>query len=108
MRYEVFLLKHAERDLSDIVEYIDLYDVIGKSIQVLNEFQKKIHSLSDTPERVTYPKELINLGIRKYREIYFKPYRIIYQVIENQVFVHLIADGRRDMLALLERRILAP
>ena len=36
------------------------------------------------------------------------PYRIIYREIEDDVYVYVlvIADGRRDMRALLERRLL--
>ena len=54
----------------------------------------------------TYPKELLALGIRNYREIFFKPYRVIYQVTGDKVHVMLIVDGRRDMQALLLRRLL--
>jgi toxin ParE1/3/4 len=57
-------------------------------------------------ERGTYPKELLVLGIRDYREIVFKPYRMICQVINDKVHVMLIVDGRRDMQALLLRRLL--
>ena len=46
------------------------------------------------------------LGIREYREVFFKPYRIIYRVMGDGVYVLVIADGRRDMRALLERRLL--
>jgi toxin ParE1/3/4 len=53
-----------------------------------------------------YPKELLALGIREYREIFFKPYRVIYRVLGNVVHVFLIADGRRDMQTLLQRRLL--
>lgn len=45
------------------------------------------------------------LGIREYREVFFKPYRIIYRVIGTNVYVLLIADGRRDMRTLLQRRL---
>jgi len=62
--------------------------------------------LSESPERGTYPKELLALGIRDYREIFFKPYRVIYQVIGDKAHVLLIVDGRRDMQALLQRRLL--
>ncbi|QSA95809.1 hypothetical protein [Methylococcus sp. EFPC2] len=27
----------------------------------------------------------------------FKPYRVIYRVVGDQVIIYLIADGRRDM-----------
>ena len=51
-------------------------------------------------------KELLTLGIREYRQIFFKPYRIIYRVMEKNVYVLLIVDGRRDMQSLLQRRLL--
>ena len=51
-------------------------------------------------------KELLALGIREYHEIFFKPYRIIYRVIDKNVHILLIADGRRDMQTLLQRRLL--
>ena len=37
------------------------------------------------------PKELLDLGIRDYREVFFKPYRIIYRVVESNVYLLLIA-----------------
>ena len=46
------------------------------------------------------------LEVREYREIFFKPYRIIYRVMGDNVYVLVIADGRRDMQALLQRRLL--
>jgi len=46
------------------------------------------------------------VGLREYREIFFKPYRIIYRVMADNVYVMVIADGRRDMQALLQRRLL--
>ena len=50
--------------------------------------------------------QLTDDGIREYREIVFKPYRIIYRVMEDNVYVLVIADGRRDMQTLLQRRLL--
>jgi len=44
--------------------------------------------------------------MRDYRETFFKPYRIIYSVEGTRVDVYMIADGRRDMQALLSRRLL--
>jgi len=47
------------------------------------------------------------LGILDYREVFFKSYRIIYPITGNAVHVMLIADERRNMLALLPRRLLS-
>ena len=51
-------------------------------------------------------QELRLLGIKEYPQAFFKPYRIIYRVIDEQVVVYVIADGRRDMQTLLSRRLL--
>ena len=40
-----------------------------------------------------------------YRQVFFKPYRVIYQVKSNEVVIHLIADGRRNLQTLLLRRL---
>ena len=50
--------------------------------------------------------ELRSLGISEYRQIFFKPYRLIYRVHTKQVVVYVVADGRRDMESLLARRLL--
>lgn len=68
-----------------------------KADYVLTQVEKTFSSLSESPERGVYPKELLAVGIREYREIFFKPYRIIYRIIERNIYVLLIADGRRDM-----------
>jgi toxin ParE1/3/4 len=56
----------------------------------------------DRPEASIYV--LVCLS-REYREIFFKPYRIIYRIVAERVYVTVIADGRRDMQTLLQRRL---
>ena len=106
MPLEVLLTSDAARDLEELFEYIDVHDAVQKANYVLEQIENAFHSPSEFPERGSYPKELLVLGIREYREIFFKPYRIIYRVIDKKVYVLLIADGRRDMQTLLQRRLL--
>ena len=106
MGFEVFLTNDAARDLDEIYRYIALRDSPKKADYVLQRFEKVFSSLSEFPERGAYPNELLALGIREYRETFFKPYRIIYRVMDNIVYVLLIADGRRDMQSLLQWRLL--
>ena len=63
-------------------------------------------SLTTLPDKGNYPKELEAFGNREFRQIFFKPYRLIYQVAGKHVTVMLVADGRRDMPALLAKRLL--
>ena len=102
----IFLTADAARDLEELYDYIAQHDAPGKADRVLNMIEKTFNSLTESPERGAYPKELLALGIRDYREIFFKPYRIIYRVLNDAVYVYLIVDGRRDMQTLLQRRLL--
>ncbi len=65
-----------------------------------------IDSLEQFPERGAYPKEPLGLGIRDFRQVAFKPYRVLYRLIGQKVYIHVVADGRRDMQTLLARRLL--
>ena len=65
-----------------------------------------VSTLSRFPERGSCPKELLGVGIRDYRQVFFKPYRVIYRVAQQQVIVYVVVDGRRDMQTVLTRRLL--
>ncbi len=106
MRFEVVLTLDAERDLDDIHGYIATYDSLINADRVLERLLEVAESLSTNPERGSVPKELRSLGIKDYRQAFFKPYRVIYRGVDRQVIVYLIADGRRDMQSLLARRLL--
>lgn len=106
MPFAVFLTADAARDLEELYHYITLHDAPEKAEHVLKKIEETFSSLLQFPERGAYPKELLALGIRDYREIFFKPYRVIYRVMGNTVYVLLIVDGRRDMQTLLLRRLL--
>lgn len=106
MRYEVLLTNAAARDLEELYDHIARHDAPGKADRVLDRIEKAMSDLSEHPERGVYPRELAMLGVRDYRQIFFKPYRIIYRVLAKRVYILLIADGRRDMQELLQRRLL--
>ena len=105
-QYQIRLTKEAEEDLIDLFEYIARKDSVDKAFYVLNQLETIIQNLKEMPERGNYPPELENQGIKDYREIHFKPYRVIYQVIGHHIAVLGCFDGRRDMQSVLERRML--
>jgi toxin ParE1/3/4 len=106
MPFKVLLTNDAARDLDELYDYIALHDAPRKADHLLKQIEKAFSKLSEFPERGAYPQELLAIGIRDYREIFFKPYRIIYRVMYKNVYVLLVVDGRRDMQSLLQRRLL--
>jgi toxin ParE1/3/4 len=106
MRYEVLLTEDAEQDLEDLYAYVAKFDSPKNADYVLERLLEIAESLASSPERGSQPKELRSLGIQEYRQVFFKPYRVIYRVVDNKVVIYVIADGRRDMQSLLSRRLL--
>jgi toxin ParE1/3/4 len=106
MSYEVSLTKDAERDLEDIYFYIAEHDSQASADHVLERLVQATDALRTSPDRGSYVNELRSLGISEYRQIFFKPYRLICRVHAKQVVVYVVADGRRDMGSLLARRLL--
>lgn len=106
VRYEVLLTHGAEQDLESIHGYISAFDSDANANHLLDRLLKVVEGLAQFPERGSYPKELAALGIKDYRQIAFKPYRIIYRVLGRKVIIYLIADGRQDMQSVLSRRLL--
>lgn len=104
--FEVLLTRGAEQDLEAIVDYIAEFDSPTNADYVLDRLMEVVESLSRFPDRGDYPKELVALGIKEYRQTAFKPYRVIYRVKGREVIIYLIVDGRRDMQSVLARRLL--
>lgn len=106
MAFQVILTADAEHDLEDILLYIAKRDSPRAAEHVLNRILEVADSLIAEPTRGSAPKELRGLGDQEFRQVFFKPYRLIYRVVERQVIIYLVADGRRDMQSLLARRLL--
>ncbi len=106
MSHEVLIAEGAERDLEEIYDHIAEFDSPEKADYVLSRLLEVAGRLAAFPDRGPHPKELQALGIREYRQTFFKPYRLIYRVIGKQVIIYLIADGRRDTQSLLASRLL--
>jgi toxin ParE1/3/4 len=105
-KFSVELTRDAERDLMGIVRYIAEHHSVEQARDVLGHLRGVVNKLALFPERGAHPSELLALGIREYRQVFFKPYRVIYRVFGKRVIVMLIADGRRDMVAVLAERLL--
>jgi len=106
MKYPVFVVEEAEQDLQEIYRYVLRCDSPEKAERLLANLEKTIMNLDALPLRGPIPSELERVGVLEYREVFFKPYRIIYQVMERAVYVYCVLDGRRDLQDLLQERLL--
>ncbi len=106
MKYEVRIVNVAIDDLYAICRYVANNDSPEKTDHLLDNIQKAVLSLETMPARGNHPPEMQRWGIFDFREIFFKPYRIIYEIRDNVVFIHAVLDGRRNCEDLLQQRLL--
>jgi toxin ParE1/3/4 len=104
--YTVLLVREAERDLADLYAHVDAHDTPGKADDLLDALEARVAALTKSPSRGQLVPELERLSIRLYRQVHYKPYRILYTIQDHTVIVMAILDGRRDVLDLLHRRLL--
>ena len=83
MKYEVRITGVAQEDLYSIYRYVANNDSPGKAEHLLDNIEKAMVSLETMPGRGHHPPEMQRWGILDFREVFFKPYRIIYD-IRNQ------------------------
>ncbi len=105
-KYEVRYLTSAQRDLYDLLSFLAVKESPVRAREVLKQIRKLYGQLESIPYRGHVPPELDALGSKGFLEIHFKPYRIIYQVSGQLVYIHIVCDGRRDMQSLRNKRLL--
>ena len=105
-KWRVNIVSSAEEDLFEIYQYVFFNDSEEKTEILYSKLYEKCLSLQEYPNRGHVPPELSLLGIDDFLELHYKPYRIIYQIIEKVVFIHCVLDGRRDMQKQLQERLM--
>ena len=103
-KYLVLWTEIAARDLEEIVYHI-AWGSPGNARNVLKKLKDKAAALEDFPLRGRVVPELARFGLRSWREIVSKPYRIVYRVDSQSVVVLAVFDSRRDLEDLLLERM---
>jgi toxin ParE1/3/4 len=105
MNYSVRITSAAWRDLIEIHDWIAENDSMENADHVLDRLSETAETITALPHCGSRPSELPHNMEGEFRQVFFKPYRVIYEVIQDEVVIHLIADGRRNLQTLLLRRL---
>ena len=106
MKYKVIIDPQAKLDLKEIYFYVAMNDTIQSANKLLDALEETCSRLEKIPERGHIPPELGPTGIKRYLEIHYKPYRLIYEIEKNIIYIHCILDGRRNIQEILSNRLL--
>jgi toxin ParE1/3/4 len=106
MKYKVIIDPQAKLDLKEIFIYVAMNDNIQSANKLLDALEETCYKLEKFPGRGHIPPELRPTGIKNYLEIHYKPYRIIYEIEGNLIYIHSVIDGRRNIQEILSNRFL--
>lgn len=98
-RYKVKIYPSAQRDLRDIVDYLNTLSP-SAALRYYDKLTQEIAGLSTMPERCPRPRDLA-LAAKGYRYLIVENYLIFYVVSGGTVQIRRILYGRRDYRALL-------
>jgi toxin ParE1/3/4 len=102
--YDVRWSETAENDLLAIVEYI-AREAPLQAYEIFDEIKKSTASLRTFPDRGRIVPDLLDQGVMLYRELVIVPWRLMYRVSENKVYVMSVLDSRQNVEDILLRRL---
>ena len=106
MSFKIIILESAEHDLKELRRYI-VKDFSQETwLATFDRIKEAIRNLKTFPYAGSIPDEFEKINLNQYRQVLSGMNRIIYEVRQDSVYIHLIADTRRDLKALLTRRLL--
>jgi toxin ParE1/3/4 len=105
-KYDVIFDQDAEDDLFDIYVFVAMNDSVERADRLFTALRRTCLKLRKLPLRGNIPSELFEIGVTEFRELHYKPYRVIYSLESTTVYVHCVLDGRRDIQTILQERLL--
>ena len=103
-RYQVAWTEGAVRDLEEITTWI-AQDSPPAARRLLQRLRERAATLTSTPLRGRVVPELSKHGVRGFRELVVRPYRLMYRVEGKRVYVLCVLDARRDLEDVLLERL---
>jgi toxin ParE1/3/4 len=101
----VHVAPEADADITSIFEYLLEAEGLEAAEALVKELDVAIQSLHALSGRGEYPLELLSVGITLFRELQCYPWRIFYRVVDGDVWVVAVLDGRRNIAQLLPERL---
>lgn len=95
----------AETDLMNIIEHIS-FDSPRNALRAFNKIKHKAADLNFLPEKGRVVPELQEQGINLYRELIISPWRLIFRISNETVYVLSVIDARQNVEDILLNRFI--
>ena len=103
--YKIKWTQNAKDDLLSIIKYIKK-DSPSTAKDVYQKIRNKAHSSDFFPLKGRVVPELQKEGITIYREVISTPWRIMYKVGNDTVYIMAILDSRQNVEDILLQKLL--
>jgi len=106
MSLAVVFLKSAEQDLRELRTYI--VKNFGKAAWQASYtgIKDAVSAIQSFPLGGNIPEELERLNLTQFHQVLSGMNRIIYEVRQGTIYIHIVCDTRKDMKTLLAKRLL--
>lgn len=106
MSYSVVFLKSAEQDLKELKQYIVRRFGNETWQATLGKLKESVQTIQTHPQAGSIPEELRTLNPGQYRQIIAGMNRVIYEIRQQTIYIHIVCDNRRYFQGLLSRRMM--
>jgi plasmid stabilization system protein ParE len=106
MSFKVVILQSAEIDLKDLRTYLTRQFSAQTWQNTFAELKTAIRNLGAMPYSGSIPEEIEKLNLSQYRQTLCGMNRIIYEVRDQTIYIHIIADTRKNLPGFLMKRLL--
>ena len=102
---KVVFLRSAEADLRDLRAYVVKNFGTRTWSTTYSKIKEAVAIVEANPRAGRIPDEFQSLNIPQYRQVLSGTNRIVFELRDDTVYVHLICDTRRDLKSLLMKRL---
>lgn len=103
-RYKVKWTKHARADIFQIIHRIAVQHPLSAK-KIYQRIKILAQKLDHYPMRGRVVPELKEYSITTYQELIHDPWRIIYSIVQDTVYISAIIDSRRNIEDILLARL---
>ncbi|MFM0336873.1 type II toxin-antitoxin system RelE/ParE family toxin [Paraburkholderia fungorum] len=105
-KFKLLVLDEAQGDTKDLRRYILKNFGTQTWKQTSAELAVTFDNIRQFPQSGYVPPELSDFGGLNFREALSGQNRVIYEIRDDTIYIHVVTDTRRDLQTLLQKRLL--
>ncbi|MGY2267297.1 type II toxin-antitoxin system RelE/ParE family toxin [Pseudomonas sp. F8002] len=105
MSFRVEILHSAKSDLKEIKSYLTRQFSAASWQQTYDSLKHALRRIETQPYAGSMPEEIERVNLSQYRQVVCGMNRIIYEIRDKTIYIHIIADTRKNLRSLLLKRL---